>query len=179
MLLPTTLLAKTCWPWCSPSPPPHPKSCQTWWGHGGHRRKKIGGQLGLVRIYLTLRPNKTHNNSLHNSPFWKQACPSAAWRIIVNKKEHVNIHLKITLPCCRDNAPLNNIERSHSPINLKSGCHSWPRQNTKVISLPCIWGNCPKHKLDRKAFGDDIIGWKRHGRQKLGCKHQKPSWGLG
>jgi len=50
------------------------------------------------------------------------------------------------------------------------GCHSWPRQNTKVIGLPCIWGNRPKHKLDKKAFGDDIIGWKRHGRQKLGCE---------
>jgi hypothetical protein len=45
---------------------------------GGTGKNNIGGQLGLVRIYLTQRPNNTHDNSLQNSPFWKQARPSAA-----------------------------------------------------------------------------------------------------
>jgi len=45
---------------------------------GGTGEKNIGGQLGLVRIYSTQRPNKTHDNSLQNSPFWKQVRPSAA-----------------------------------------------------------------------------------------------------
>jgi len=45
---------------------------------GGTGEKNIGGQLGLVRIYSTQRPNKTHHNSLQNSPFRKQARPSAA-----------------------------------------------------------------------------------------------------
>jgi hypothetical protein len=45
---------------------------------GGTGEKNIGGQLGLVRIYLTQWPYKTHDNSLQNSPFWKQARPSAA-----------------------------------------------------------------------------------------------------
>jgi hypothetical protein len=44
----------------------------------GTGEKNIRGQLGLVRIYSTQRPNKKHDNSLQNSPFWKQACPSAA-----------------------------------------------------------------------------------------------------
>ncbi len=44
---------------------------------GGTGEKNIGGQLGLVRIYSTQQPNKTHNNSLQNSPFRKQARPSA------------------------------------------------------------------------------------------------------
>ncbi len=57
---------------------------------GGTGEKNIGGQLGLVRIYSTQRPNKTLDNSLQNSPFWKQARPSVAWRIIVNKKECIN-----------------------------------------------------------------------------------------
>jgi hypothetical protein len=46
---------------------------------GGTSEKNIGGQLGLVRIYSTQQPNKTHDNSLvQNSPFRKQARPSAA-----------------------------------------------------------------------------------------------------
>jgi hypothetical protein len=45
---------------------------------GGTGEKNIGGQLGSVRIYSTQRPNKTHDNSLQNSPFRKQARPSAA-----------------------------------------------------------------------------------------------------
>jgi hypothetical protein len=45
---------------------------------GGTGKKNIGGQLGLVRIYSMQRPNKTHDNSLQNSPFLKRARPSAA-----------------------------------------------------------------------------------------------------
>jgi len=45
---------------------------------GGTGEKNNGGQLGLVCIYSTQRPNKTHNNSLQNSLFRKQARPSAA-----------------------------------------------------------------------------------------------------
>jgi len=45
---------------------------------GGTGEKNTGGQLGLVRIYSTQWPNKTHDNSLQNSPFRKQARPSAA-----------------------------------------------------------------------------------------------------
>jgi hypothetical protein len=45
---------------------------------GGTGEKNISGQLGLVRIYSMQLPNKTHDNSLQNSPFWKQARPSAA-----------------------------------------------------------------------------------------------------
>jgi hypothetical protein len=44
----------------------------------GTGENNIGGQLGSVRIYSTQRSNKTHNNSLQNSPFRKQARPSAA-----------------------------------------------------------------------------------------------------
>jgi hypothetical protein len=45
---------------------------------GGTGEKNIGGQLGLVRIYSMQRQNKKHDNSLKNSPFRKQARPSAA-----------------------------------------------------------------------------------------------------
>jgi hypothetical protein len=50
---------------------------------GGIGEKNIGGQLGLARIYSTQWPIKKHDNSLQNSPFWKQAHPSAAFRIVV------------------------------------------------------------------------------------------------
>jgi hypothetical protein len=50
---------------------------------GGIGEKNIGGQLGLARIYSTQWPIKRHDNSLQNSPFWKRAHPSAAFRIIV------------------------------------------------------------------------------------------------
>jgi hypothetical protein len=49
----------------------------------GIGEKNIGRQLGLALIYSTQQPIKRHNNSLQNSPFWKQAHPSAAFRIIV------------------------------------------------------------------------------------------------
>jgi len=42
---------------------------------GGTGEKNIGGQLGLVCIYSMQRPNKTHDNSLQNSPFRKRARP--------------------------------------------------------------------------------------------------------
>jgi hypothetical protein len=45
---------------------------------GGTGEKNIGRQLGLVRIYSTQWPNKTHDNSFQNSPFRKKARPSAA-----------------------------------------------------------------------------------------------------
>ncbi len=35
------------------------------------------------------------------------------------------------------------------------GCHSWPRQNTKAVGLPCIWGMVLAQnvrKLDGKAW---------------------------
>ena len=61
---------------------------------GGTGEKNIGEQLGLVRIYLTQRPIKRHNNSLQNSPFRKRAHPSAAFRIIVYKKKNMLIFFK-------------------------------------------------------------------------------------
>ena len=100
-------------------PPPSSKIMQnmmrTW---GGIGEKNIGRQLGLARIYSTQRPIKRHDNSLQNSPFWKRAHPSVAFRIIVYlKKEHVNFPFKSTSSCSRDRAPLYDVERSHSPIN--------------------------------------------------------------
>jgi hypothetical protein len=91
-MVPTTLLVQTWWPWCSPPPsseimPKHDEDM------GGTGEKNIGGQLGLVRIYSMQRPNKSHDNSLQNSPFRKRARPSAAWRIIVNIKKNVLISL--------------------------------------------------------------------------------------
>jgi hypothetical protein len=50
---------------------------------GGNGEKNVGRQLGLASIYSTQWPIKRHDNSLQNSPFWKQARPSAAFRIIV------------------------------------------------------------------------------------------------
>ena len=55
--------------------------------------KNIGEQLELVRIYSTQRPIKRHDNSLQNSPFWKRAHPSAAFRIIVCLKKDMLISL--------------------------------------------------------------------------------------
>jgi hypothetical protein len=60
---------------------------------GGTGEKNIGEQLGLVRIYSTQQPIKTHDNSLQNSPFWKRTRPSDACRIFVNKIKSMLISL--------------------------------------------------------------------------------------
>ena len=111
-------------------------------------QKNICRQLGLVRIYSTQRPIKTHDNSLQNIPFRKRASPSAACRIIVNKIKNMLISLlKNASPCCRDCAPPCNIWRSHSPINLKlmeagGPGGSWCRCFFRCAACMCCWSCC-------------------------------------